>query len=67
MMIAAIDRLVHHAIILEMNVASYRRRGALDRKEGAAAVKRHPRPDGRETDYMLFRLWQAKTSRTCRR
>jgi IstB-like ATP binding protein len=32
MMIAAIDRLVHHAIIFEMNVESYRRRGALDRK-----------------------------------
>ena len=40
MMIAAIDRLVHHAIIFEMNVESYRRRGALDRKERAAAVKR---------------------------
>ena len=35
MMIAAIDRLVHHAIIFEMNVESYRRRGALDRKERA--------------------------------
>ena len=33
MMIAAIDRLVHHAIIFEMNVESYRRRGALDRKD----------------------------------
>jgi DNA replication protein DnaC len=40
MMIAAIDRLVHHAIIFEMNVESYRRRGALDRKARAAAVKR---------------------------
>jgi IstB-like ATP binding protein len=40
MMIAAIDRLVHHAIIFEMNVESYRRRGALDRKERAAAVKK---------------------------
>ena len=39
MMIAAIDRLVHHAIIFEMNVESYRRRGALDRKERAAAKK----------------------------
>jgi DNA replication protein DnaC len=33
MMIAAIDRLVHHAIIFEMNVESYRRRGALNRKD----------------------------------
>jgi DNA replication protein DnaC len=32
MMIAAIDRLVHHSIIFEMNVESYRRRGALERK-----------------------------------
>jgi len=33
--LAAIDRLVHHATILEMNVESYRRRAALDRKRGA--------------------------------
>ena len=32
MTLAAIDRLVHHATILEMNVESYRRRAALDRK-----------------------------------
>jgi DNA replication protein DnaC len=38
MMIAAIDRLVHHAIIFEMNVESYRRRGALDRKSQAAVT-----------------------------
>ena len=31
---AAIDRLVHHATILEMNVESYRRRAALNRKRG---------------------------------
>ncbi len=29
MTVAAIDRLVHHATILEMNVESYRRRTAL--------------------------------------
>jgi DNA replication protein DnaC len=40
MMIAAIDRLVHHAIIFEMNVESYRRRGALDRKDKAASAKK---------------------------
>jgi len=28
MTVAAIDRLVHHAIILEMNTESYRRRSA---------------------------------------
>jgi DNA replication protein DnaC len=31
MTVAAIDRLVHHATILEMNVESYRRRTAIDR------------------------------------
>ena len=35
MMIAAIDRLVHHSIIFEMNVESFRRRGALERKNRA--------------------------------
>ena len=34
MTVAAIDRLVHHATIFEMNVESYRRRTALDRKRG---------------------------------
>jgi DNA replication protein DnaC len=36
MTLAAIDRLVHHATILEMNVESYRRRTALTR---AAATR----------------------------
>jgi DNA replication protein DnaC len=31
MTLAAIDRLVHHATILEMNVESYRRKAALKR------------------------------------
>ena len=34
MTLAAIDRLVHHSTILEMNVESYRRREAIDRKRG---------------------------------
>lgn len=34
MTLAAIDRLVHHATILEMNVESYRRTAALKRKRG---------------------------------
>jgi DNA replication protein DnaC len=37
----AIDRLVHHATIPEMNVESYRRRAALDRKRGAARSSAH--------------------------
>jgi hypothetical protein len=32
--LAAIDRLVHHATIIEMNVESYRRRAAVERKRG---------------------------------
>jgi DNA replication protein DnaC len=34
MTLAAIDRLVHHATILEMNVESCRRKAALKRKRG---------------------------------
>jgi len=34
MTLAAIDRLVHHATILEMNVESYRRKAALKHKRG---------------------------------
>jgi len=36
MTVAAIDRLVHHATILEMNGTSYRRRAAIERTEKAA-------------------------------
>ena len=36
MTLAAVDRLVHHATIFEMNVESYRRRVALDRKQHGA-------------------------------
>jgi len=41
MTLAAIDRLVHHATILEMNVESYRRRAALDRKRGPGQSPAH--------------------------
>lgn len=34
MTLAVVDRLVHHATIFEMNVESYRRRTALERKHG---------------------------------
>ena len=33
MTLAAVDRLVHHATIFEINVDSYRRRAALERKQ----------------------------------
>jgi DNA replication protein DnaC len=46
MTLAAIDRLVHHATIFEMNVESYRRRVALERKRGPGrpAGRPHLRP-----------------------
>jgi DNA replication protein DnaC len=40
MTLAAIDRLVHHAVILEMNVESYRRRSATNRQRKHAATSR---------------------------
>ena len=43
MTLAAVDRLVHHATIFEMNVESYRRRTALERK------RRPGRPPSRAT------------------
>jgi hypothetical protein len=36
MTLAAVDRLVHHATIFEMNVKSYRRRTAITRKQQGA-------------------------------
>lgn len=55
MTVAAIDRLVHHAVILEMNVESYRRRTALTRAvvisdtavspEAVAPATASPTPD----------------------
>ncbi len=41
MTLAAVDRLVHHATILEMNVESYRRKAALDRKRGPGRTPLH--------------------------
>ena len=42
MTLAAVDRLVHHATIFEINVDSYRRRAALERKQrGAGRPQRH--------------------------
>jgi DNA replication protein DnaC len=38
MTLAAVDRLVHHATIFEINVDSYRRRTALERKQQAAGL-----------------------------
>ena len=41
MTVAAIDRLVHHSTIFELNVESYRRREALDRKRGRGRPATH--------------------------
>jgi DNA replication protein DnaC len=38
---AILDRLVHHATIFEMNVESYRRRAALERKRGCGRPPIH--------------------------
>ncbi len=38
MTVAAVDRLVHHATILEMNVQSYRRRAALPARRQRSAT-----------------------------
>jgi hypothetical protein len=45
MTLAAVDRLVHHAIILEMNVESYRRRSATMRQRQRPAPVRDPTRD----------------------
>jgi DNA replication protein DnaC len=42
---AAIDRLVHHATILEMNVESYRWKVALDRRRGPGRPPVHVTPN----------------------
>jgi DNA replication protein DnaC len=34
MTLAAVDRLIHHAVIFELNVESYHRRPAIERKRG---------------------------------
>jgi DNA replication protein DnaC len=46
MTLAAIDRLVHHATILEMNVESYRRKAALDRKRSRGRTPAFVTPKG---------------------
>jgi DNA replication protein DnaC len=44
MTLAAIDRLVHRATILEMNAESYRRKTALERKRGRGQPPTHTTP-----------------------
>ena len=49
MTLAAVDRLVHHATIFEMNVESYRRRAAVERKRGPGPAA-HPRHNQHTAD-----------------
>ncbi len=42
MTLAAVDRLVHHATILELNVESYRRRQAIDKQPGPGRPPQYP-------------------------
>ena len=50
MTLAAIDRLVHHATIFEMNVESYRRRQAVERKRGPGRPASYATPANISTD-----------------
>ena len=43
---AAIDRLVHHSVILELNVESYRAQAAKARVKQQKAQPTEPNPDG---------------------
>jgi DNA replication protein DnaC len=44
MTLAAVNRLVHHATIFELNVESYRRRQAIERKRGPGRAPTHATP-----------------------
>lgn len=46
MTLAAVDRLVHYATIFELNVESYRRRSAIQRKQGRPALHATPKNVG---------------------
>ena len=50
MTLAVVDRLVHHATIFEMNVESYRRRTALERKRGSSLTTG---PRDNQTDHLI--------------
>jgi DNA replication protein DnaC len=61
MTLAAVDRLVHHATIFEINVDSYRRRAALERKQkGVGRPQKHATT--KELDPLSVRDNQTPTS-----
>ena len=57
MTLAVVDRLVHHATIFEMNVESYRRRAALERKRG---LGRPPTPRDNSSHLLIVAPRQSK-------
>ena len=57
--VAAVDRLVHHCVILEMNVESYRLRHAMKKKEEEGKKKR-----GRPAKYATENNLKGLTSKT---
>lgn len=59
MTVAAIDRLVHHATILEMNGDSYRRRTAARRRSAEAAVTPTTSSDNQAIDNINDKLREA--------
>lgn len=59
MTLAAVDRLVHHATIFEMNVESYRRRAAEQRRKGAGRPPTYATI--KSTDELLLRDNQPAT------
>ena len=60
MTLAVVERLVHHATIFELNVESYRRRAALERKRGpgrppvSATIKANARLPRRDNQNLNF-------------
>ncbi|TIP18380.1 IS21-like element helper ATPase IstB [Mesorhizobium sp.] len=50
MTLAAVDRLVHHATIFELNVESYRRREAIERKRGPGRPASYATPANANPD-----------------
>jgi DNA replication protein DnaC len=53
MTLAAVDRLVHHATIFEMNVESFRRRAAIERKRGPGRPPTHATIKGSSSNVTL--------------
>jgi hypothetical protein len=64
--VAAIDRLVHHSTILEINTESYRRRTAAE-NSAAANTSRAKLPDGNTAFAIIGEGWQSGQyhARTC--